>query len=49
MSDSRRIPCRCPGLLRGFTTRIVVALSVLALSGLLAATLVRMAAGFGTV
>jgi peptide/nickel transport system permease protein len=38
---------RCSNLLRGLTARIAVALAVLLISGLLAATLVRMAPGFG--
>ena len=38
---------RYPSLFRGLTARIAVALVVLLISGLLAATLVRMAPGFG--
>jgi peptide/nickel transport system permease protein len=38
---------RSSGLLRGLTARVGVALAVLAICGLLAATLVRMAPGFG--
>lgn len=47
MSGWRSIPSLRTGLLRGLTMRIVVAVAVLAISGLLAATLVRMAPGFG--
>ena len=47
MAATRRATSRCTGLLRGLTTRIAVALAVLVISGLLAATLVRMAPGFG--
>jgi peptide/nickel transport system permease protein len=38
---------RCSCLLRGLTARVAVALAVLLICGLLAATLVRMAPGFG--
>ena len=38
---------RCPRLLRGLTARLAVAAAVLLVCGLLAATLVRMAPGFG--
>ena len=47
MSATRRRTCRCTGLFRGLITRIAIALAVLVISGLLAATLVRMAPGFG--
>ena len=43
MSTARRCCC----LLRGLTARMAVALAVLLICGLLAATLVRMAPGFG--